>query len=282
MNVACTTLGMRTPLVITADDYGLTDATSRCIIEAHVSGVVTSTSVLAVVDGIDRRLGWLDDAPELAVGVHLAAVGEDPPLLAAAEIPTLVDRSGRFPASWRELLPRLALGRVDPDDLRREFQAQIDRVSSGRRLTHLDAHQHLHLWPSVAGVVVDLADRHGIRTVRVPRPSHRGFRAGPLALLAARLDRRICAAGKSRTDRFRGVDEAGGWDLAALRRVLGELARSTGSVELNCHPGAPVDPDRDRYRWDYHWGDELGALLAPELRSDIDRLGFRLCRPDDL
>jgi predicted glycoside hydrolase/deacetylase ChbG (UPF0249 family) len=52
---------------------------------------------------------------------------------------------------------------VNADDVRRECSAQLDRLeAAGLQLTHLDAHQHLHLWPSVAGVTVDLAVERGI------------------------------------------------------------------------------------------------------------------------
>jgi predicted glycoside hydrolase/deacetylase ChbG (UPF0249 family) len=273
---------MAVPLIVNADDYGLTDATSRAILEAHRTGVVTATSVLAVVDGIERRLSWLDDAPGLAVGVHLALVGEDPPVLSAREVPSLVDDRGRFAASWRSLLPRLIGGRVDPADIRRELDTQIERVRTNRRITHLDSHQHLHLWPSVGAVVVELALAHEVPAVRVPRPSGRGVRARSMRVLAERLDRRVGAAGLRRTDRFRGIEEAGGWDLDRLRQAVEDLAAGSGSVELNCHPGASVDPDRARYRWGYRWEAERSALCAAELRSDIDRLGFRLARPDEL
>lgn len=273
---------MAVTLIVTADDYGLTDASSRAILDAHRRGVVTATSVLAVAPGIERRLAWLDDAPDLAVGVHLALVGEDPPLLGAREVPTLVDRRGRFAPSWRALLPRLVMGRVDPNDVLRELEAQVERVGSGRRLTHLDAHQHLHLWPSVGRVVVALALANDISAVRVPRPSGVGPRALPLAALARKLDRRVVAAGLTRSDRFRGIDEAGDWDLARLRNALSELASGPGSAELNCHPGAALDPERARYRWGYRWGTELDALVAPELRADVVRLGVRLTRPDQL
>ena len=99
---------MSTPLIVTADDYGLTDATARAILTAHLDGVVTATSVLALAPGALERLAWLDDAGDLAVGVHLAVVGEDPPLLSAREIPSLVDRRGALAESWRRLVPRLA------------------------------------------------------------------------------------------------------------------------------------------------------------------------------
>lgn len=265
-----------TPLVVTADDFGLTDATSRSIVELARAGAVTATSVLAVAPGIEARLRWLDDAPDLSVGVHLAVVGEDPPLLAAREIPSLVDRRGRFASSWRALLPRLAAGRVDPDDLRRELSAQIDVIGGRGHPTHLDTHQHVHLWPSVAEVVVDLAVERSIGAVRVPRPTSRRGRGRALGRLAAGLERRAHAAGLATTERFRGLDEAGAWTVPGLVRAIEELGAGTGSVELNAHPGPAVDPDRARFAWGYGWGEELAALDDPAVRAAIDRHGFEL------
>lgn len=272
---------MTTPLVVTADDFGLTDATNLAVLRAHRQGIVTSTSVLAVAPAAAAGLALLDDAPDLAVGVHLALVGEDPPLSPAGAIPTLVDRRGRLASSWRVLLLRLAAGRVDPDDVRRELRAQVELVGAERPLAHLDAHQHVHLWPSVAAVVVELAQAHGIPTVRVPRPSDPGSRRGrALVRLADRLAATVDDAGLARTARFRGLEEAGRWDLAGLRRALADLATHPGSVELNCHPGALEDPARSRYRWRYGWGAELEALCHPALRADVARLGLHLARTD--
>jgi predicted glycoside hydrolase/deacetylase ChbG (UPF0249 family) len=266
----------RTPLVLTADDYGLTDATSRAIVELGRRGAVTATSVLAVAPGIERRLGWLDDAPSLSVGVHLAIVGEDPPLLSASEVPTLVDRRGRFASSWRVLLPRLAARRIDPADVRRELAAQIDLVAARAAPTHLDSHQHVHLWPSVAAVVRDLAVERSIPAVRVPRPTQVRGRGRGLERLADGLEQRARAAGLATTERFRGLDEAGSWSVASLVRTIEDLGRGTGSVELNAHPGATVDPDRERFAWGYAWGQELEALDDPAVRRALDRSGFEL------
>lgn len=263
------------PLVVTADDYGLTDATCRAILDAHRLGIVTATSVLAVAPGVDRRLAWLADAPALSVGVHLAVVGEDPPLLSAAEIPTLVDRRGRLARSWRALVGRAVTGRVDPADLRREFGAQVERVAAMAAPTHLDSHQHVHLWPVVGEVVVDLAVERDIGAVRVPRSNRRGPRAGRIGALADRLAARAVAAGLATTERFAGLDEAGRWSEGSLVAALGALA-GAGSAEINAHPGARADADRDRYRWGYRWGQEADALQAPSVRDAVAAHGFAL------
>lgn len=268
-----------------ADDYALTRGVSDGILRGHREGVVTSTSVLAVGPALARCGPRLADAPELGVGVHLAAVGEDPPLLSAREVPTLVDRRGRLARSWRAFLPRAAAGRVDPDDLRREFGAQIAAVRAlGVTPTHLDSHQHLHLWPLVRGVTLDLAREHGVGAVRVPR-SHRSRHpvSAGVNRLAGDLAREARAAGIAVPADAAGLDESGTLDAARLVGVLdGARARRSPSLELGCHPGEGDDPERVRYRWGFRWPEELALLVSPMTGRMIGDRGFRLGRYDAL
>jgi predicted glycoside hydrolase/deacetylase ChbG (UPF0249 family) len=270
-------------LIVNADDYGLTEGVSRGILRAHREGVVTSTSVLAVAPAFATTARWLADADGIGIGVHFAAVGEDPPLLSAREVPTLVDRRGRLPLSWRTFLRRAAAGRIDPEDLRREFETQLARVRDlGLRITHLDTHQHLHLWPSVRDVVLSLARAHGIGAVRVPR-SARLFPGAGVNYLAAELARRARTAGLQFPAHAAGLDEAGALDTVRFRQALGRLAAADApSVELSAHPGEEEDPDRDRYRWSYRWGDELEVLTSPSAREAIQSSGFLLGTYADL
>jgi predicted glycoside hydrolase/deacetylase ChbG (UPF0249 family) len=265
-------------LIVNADDYGLTTAVSEGILRAHREGVLTSTSVLTLAPGFRKSVAWLRDAPALGVGAHLAAVGEDRPLLTAREIPTLVDREGRLPISWRRLLPRLLARRVDPADIGREFAAQLAAIrGAGVTVDHLDTHQHLHLWPGVREVVLDLAVRSGVPAVRVTRSAARSPVGVTVRRLSATLAREARADGLAFPGAAAGLDEAGALDVPTAVAAL-DLLAATGEacVELSGHPGAHEDPDRGRYRWGYRWGDELAALCAPEVRAAIDRHGFRL------
>ncbi|MEY2422476.1 MAG: hypothetical protein QOI95_2543 [Acidimicrobiaceae bacterium] len=267
-------------LIVNADDFGLTEGVCRAILRAHSEGIVTSTSALAVAPAFARCAGWLGDAPDLGVGVHLAAVGEDPPLLSAREIPTLVDQRGHFPSSWRQFLPRMAARRIDIDDLEREFTAQADAVRSSvgaDRITHLDTHQHLHLWPRVASLVCRLAARWEVPAVRVTRSLGRSPKGRLVNALAGRLDRRVTAAGLLAPEAFAGFDEAGAVGASRLVEVIERLsATGARTAEIGIHPGEGDDADLARYEWGYHWGDELEALLAPRTRDVIARAGFTL------
>ncbi|TFV92799.1 ChbG/HpnK family deacetylase [Blastococcus sp. CT_GayMR20] len=265
-------------LVINADDMGLTRGVCRAVARAHEGGIVTSTSVLAVGRAFEQAATTVRDAGDLAVGAHLAIVGEDRPLLSAREVPTLVDREGRFPLSYRTVVARGAAGRIDADDVAREFRAQLERVQGiGVPVTHLDTHQHTHLWPAVAAVVVDLAREAGIRAVRLPRSRRRGPLGTGVTLLAGRLRRRLDRAGLVTTGAYAGLDEAGHLDGERFAGVLERLtAGGAATAEVNSHPGEAGDPELARFEWGYRWADEQAMLTASSTRALVERRGWRL------
>lgn len=269
---------MKRLLLVTADDFGLTEGVSRAVVHAHREGIVTSASLLAVGRAYRTAVGLSRDNPALAVGVHLAAVGEDPPLLHPSAIPSLVDRSGQLPLSYRTFLRRAAVGKVDVADVRREFHAQVSRVvDDGLVPSHLDTHQHLHLWPPVARVVTELAEEFGIPAVRRPR-SHRRSPVGTgVNILSRRLSRRLGAAGLRCTDDFAGLDEAGTMDRS-FERALDELLTHgpARTVEINTHPGEAGDAELARFRWGYRWDRELELLVSRSTRELVERRDLTL------
>ncbi|MCA1846898.1 MAG: ChbG/HpnK family deacetylase [Actinobacteria bacterium] len=271
-------------LIVNADDYGLTPGISHGILRAHREGIVTSTSVLAIGPAYPKVSHLLADHPELGIGVHLAVVGEDPPLLSRAEVPTLFNRRGHLSETWSGFLVRATMGRVDPRDICREFTAQLEVVQElGLPITHLDAHQHLHLWPPMCKVVLDLARRFDIPAVRVPRFRPTSVTGVGVTVLGRRLARCAGRAGLLHPADAVGIEVAGQLDNACLRRMLARMAaRGRPSVELTVHPGEDEDPDRVRYRWGYRWPEELDALIGGPARQAVADYGFTLGTYADL
>jgi len=267
-------------LVVNADDLGLTESVNRAVVAAHLEGIVTSVSLLAVGQAFDHAVRLLHDHPALSVGAHLAVVGEDPPLLTAAEVPTLLDRRGRFPQSYRTVVLRAITGRLDPGDVRRELAAQLERIrAAGLPVTHLDTHQHTHLWPSVGLVVADLADASGVRWVRLPTSRS----AGPMGVMVRRLSeglaRELDKRGLRYPDAYAGLDEAGRLDTVRFARAVAAVAaelRRGDVAEINTHPGEADDPDLDRFAWRYQWEEERQMLTDPTSRENVRYHGFTL------
>ena len=265
-------------LIVSADDFGLTDRVSEGILDAHEHGIITSASVIAVAPAFESSAKRLHDVPTLGVGAHFTAVGEDPPLLSAREIPSLVDKQGHFRPTWRTFVPLAAAGRIDPEDLRREFTAQLEAMTgAGLVVDHFDTHQNIHLWPTVSDVLLEMGDAHGVQAIRVMRSNARG----PVGITVRRLSRRLEAQLRERhwawTGAATGLDEAGSIGLGEMVEALGRLASSgASSAELATHPGLPDDPARARYRWNYNWDAEFNALCSETVRIAVEELGFRL------
>ena len=271
-------------LIVNADDFGMTAGVSEGILHAHRHGIVTSTSVLANGRALDDFVSRLIETPTLGLGAHLAVVGEDPPLLSAREIPTLVGRKGTFTHSWKEFLPRAIAGRVDLEDIRREFTAQLDRLLGlGLPISHLDAHQHLQLWPHIGDLLLTLAAQARLSAVRVPRCRRMTITGVGVSVLARRLAREADSRGIRYTADSVGIAVAGHIDVPIIAAFVDDVVtRRPTSIELTVHPGSANDPDRHRYHWGYEWERELDALTAAATAACIERAGLRLGTYRDL
>lgn len=257
-------------VALVADDYGLTPGVCEGILDCFERGPLTSTSVLTNAPAFSRYADKLRSSG-IEVGLHVAFVGEDPPVLSAREIPTLVDRHGRLPLSWRGLSTRMAARRVDPRDLKAEAEAQLEKLSAaGLAPTHLNTHQHTHLLPPIGRILCAVAQDQRIVAVRVPESARPGPFGQALRRMSASLRGAIADHGIFSPDSFRGLDEAGGWTARALADAIAEPSQAA-TLEIGLHPGLPADPERTRYRWTYNWAIEHRALVAPSLRDRAGR-----------
>jgi hopanoid biosynthesis associated protein HpnK len=241
-------------LIVNADDLGLTEGVSHGILHAHHYGMVTSTSLLANGEAFDMAVALCSKAPRMSVGVHLALT-QGKPVLSADQIPTLVDLHGRQPTDAWVLVHRLVTHRVSLREIEIELRAQITRVlAAGITPTHLDGHQHIHVLPGIAEIVIKLAQEFGIRKVRCPieaipvaMPPSRGHVDARVGILRQKLVKRVvgwCARRFKVAMRrsqlispahFYGLSQTGYLNLETLDAILRYLPK--GTSELMCHPG---------------------------------------------
>ena len=275
-----------TRLIVNADDFGLSEAVNRAVIEAHENGIVTSTSIMAGGAAFEHAAELAAACPTLDVGVHLTLTELRP---VADSVPSIVGADGKFAPHATELAKRCFRGAIALGDVRKELDAQIRRVlARGLRPSHLDGHQHVHVLPGIARVVAELARVNGIRAVRVPTERMRGYMLkdlGGLKRLAEQIALGLFGTLSPlehlrRTDRFAGFYFGGRLNEQNLRTVLERLPVGK-TVELMCHPGA--DDPQSRYgHWNYAWAAETAALTSPRIRELIAAHGVQLIGYRDL
>ncbi len=149
-------------LIVNADDFGRSPGINRGILESHLRGIVTSTTVM--VNFPDAAPGLelaLEQAPRLGIGLHVTLTAGRP-VSAPERVRSLLDDDGHFLhiSAWPAQMDRF-----DPDHLQREVAAQVDRFISltGRPPDHLDAHHHAaYLHPVSLRAMLEIAAGYGI------------------------------------------------------------------------------------------------------------------------
>ena len=251
---------MRPFLIVNADDFNLTTGVARGILEGHLRGIVSSTTMMVNLPGLEQSRDLLRDAPNLGVGLHLnLTFGR--PVLHPERVPSLVDSTGCF------VQDRARVAEIgNPSEIRAEFGAQGERFEHafGRRPTHLDSHHHVHRHSRIFEPALALAEELGI----------------PLRALNPGMARRI------RERHLPAVDQAVGdvgpdvfWHLARLMEFLCGL--SSGVTELMCHPGY-ADAALSASSYCAQREVELRALCDPRVKEAIAAAGVRCITYADL
>lgn len=266
-------------VVVTADDFGMSETVNEGIERAYREGVLTSASLMMGGAAVDDAVARARRLPGLLVGLHLVVI-EGPSVLAPAAIPDLVDGAGWFPSDQLGLGLRYFFLPWVRRQLAAEIRAQFTAfAATGLSLDHANSHKHMHLHPTVGALMLRIGREFGLSTVRVPHePVDVMARCGVAPTLGARamaawtrlFRTQARLAGMRVNDNVFGLAWSGGFDEARLLRLIPQLP--DGSSELYFHPAAGRDAPIERFMPDYRHQDELAALLSPAVAASIGAL----------
>ncbi len=279
----------RRRLIVCADDFGRDVAVNEAVEEAHRDGVLSCASLMVTAPALADAVARAGRLPGLRVGLHLVLIdgkAASPP----AEIGGLVDADGRFLDNQLHAGLRYFFRPGIRRRLAAEIRAQFEAFhATGLALDHVNAHQHMHLHPTVARLVIEIGREFGMRAVRLPaEPAAVLRRAFPgesyyaptFAPVIARLRRRLRRAGLAANDQIFGI----AWSGAMVEeRVLGLLPHlPPGASEIYFHPATRSTPALAAAMPLYRQTEELLALKSPAVRQLIAELGIALISYGDL
>ncbi len=241
-------------LIVNADDANLTPGVSRAILEAHETGIVTSTTFLVNLPWEAGAVRAFKAAKKLGVGLHLN-VSLGGPVSAPEKIPSLVSDNGMF--RKRDSLLRDLPGKKE---LALEYQNQIlfFKKIFGRLPTHLDTHHQLHDHPLYWEVFRSTAE-----LFRLP---------GRRSLLSGKKNPKKILR---HSDQLLGdLKPEGYWRKTALLTALRGLP--PGLSEVMCHPGI-VDRDLKKITsFTSGRAHEFRLFKSPVLRKWVNAQGIEL------
>lgn len=123
-------------LIFNADDFGFARGVNDAIVDCHVGGVVTSTSLMVTGRAVDQAVELSSEHPGLAIGLHWDVLGEDERKFDTHDIAAV----------------------------RVEFERQLEAFHRllGRLPTHVDSHRHVHREEHLMPLFQELVEPLGV------------------------------------------------------------------------------------------------------------------------
>jgi chitin disaccharide deacetylase len=124
-------------LVVNADDFGASEGVNRGVVQAHVHGIVTSTSLMVTGNAAEHAARLAGEHPGLGVGLH-------------------------WDLDEENLSDPVAL--EDTRAVRRELARQLEAFERlmNRPPTHVDSHHHVHRRDEIAPIARQLVSALGV------------------------------------------------------------------------------------------------------------------------
>ncbi len=258
-------------LIITADDFGLSPEVNAAVLRAHTEGILTCASLMVATPAAKEAIEMAKDMPTLGVGLHLTLV-EGSSILPHKEIPDLVDQEGKFSNNivWSGVRYFFSLG--IKKQIEKECEAQIEKfLATGVPIDHINSHNHLHIHPTIANIIVKLAKKYSIPAVRIP------YGLFPFANLLKGKAKRM---GLLYNDAIFGLSETGAMVESAWEKIIPQIKE--GVTEVYTHPAIATTGILKGTMPNYHHQKELEALMNPKIKEQLSRAGIERTTFSDL
>lgn len=253
-------------IILTVDDFGYNHKANGLIFEAIEKGVVDQASTMVNVRGTDEAFLYIKryqsfraerEIPSkklqtqmsklktnfshpisnnlMKFGLHLNLT-EGQPLSDPQKVPSLVDKNGNF-IGWKKLVWRSVIGQLRSQDIEKETRTQIEELQTViKPIPFLNSHHHIHLWPSIAKIIIPLCQEYGITQIRWPRKiwwrsvgTRHGLKSLTIQTLAAlQFNYHSLAINHYFVDL--------GWSELPSGSVKTLLERLPNNLEVGCHP----------------------------------------------
>ncbi len=268
-------------LIVNADDFGRSRSINEAVIRAHKEGILTSASLMVNELEFDEAVELTKANPTLGVGLHLTLLcGHS--ALPPRQIPGLVNANSEFTDSPARAGFRYFFNSGLREQLRQEIHAQFHKFrQAGLPLDHVNGHLHLHLHPTVFGILMADAALLGIERLRLTFDPfrlnlklasghffYRALHATIYHLLSARARPVLQRRNIRHTSHVFGLLQNAGVDEDFVCRLVPSLP--PGDSELYSHPSLD------------EFSNEFQALISPKVRAIVQKLGIKLIRYQDL
>lgn len=161
-------------IIVNADDFGYSNEINKAIEMSFRLELITTATLMPNMNGFD-------DAVEIVkrlnlnkrIGIHLNLTEGKPLSNDIKNIEGFVDTKGNFKYTRNT---KIILTERQKTAIFNELESQIIKIiKSGIVPTHIDSHNHVHTEFSIGEIVIDLAKKYDIKSIRISRNRGKGI-----------------------------------------------------------------------------------------------------------
>ena len=156
-------------VIVNSDDFGISDSVNDAIVQGFETGCISSTTMMASMDGFGDAVERANTNPILknAIGLHMNLTQGTPLTDPIKKCPVFC-ADGQFIYDRKKSL--FTLSADEKKGVYTEITAQLKRLLDNHIVpTHFDSHHHVHTELGVINVYLQVAKEHGIRKVRLTK-----------------------------------------------------------------------------------------------------------------
>ena len=277
-------------IIITGDDFGLASPVNEAIIQAHQQGILTAASLMVGESHFEDAVEQAKQHPSLKVGLHLTLV-EGHPAAPVRLIQDLINADGLFSTQLVRAGFRFFFLPGVRQQLEIEIRAQFEAFGrTGLPLDHANAHNHMHLHPTILGLMLKVGKEYGLKAVRLPNePPFRSWKAGRKAFWPRHaswvfllpwiqfMKHKLRREGIRYNNYLFGMTDSGSMTQDLVLRIFANLPE--GVTEICFHPATRRCLEIDRTMPCYRHEEEFFALtgkllLNADQGGDFQRIAF--------
>jgi predicted glycoside hydrolase/deacetylase ChbG (UPF0249 family) len=272
--------------ILNADDFGMSNAYNRAVLEGYQEGLLKSASLVANGLAFDEAIdAIIPKCPDLGIGIHLNIIEGNS---ICSDVDSLTNENGEFCNSYLQLFWK-AYNPKEKDFLsqvEREFRRQIEKIMSKVTVSHIDSHVHVHSIPKIFDLVCRLAKEYGIKQIRtqfekpyiIPDIQKHLTLKYPINLIKVALldsftilnEATVHKYGLNSNDYLIGVSYTSMMDSLALSYGIMAVNYDNVTVESLIHPCRYEDGTIDNHFVEYQ------LTKNKKLKEKIERMGFEI------
>ena len=274
---------MSKKLVITADDFGISNEANEAILKSFKDGSLTATCIMATGQAFEHAIqDILPQCPEIGLGVHLNII-EGKTLQNPNKNSLLYNSNSQYNNGFVQLLAK-STNKKFLNEVEADFRLQIEKVLDRTKVDHLNSHVHTHAIPNIFEITCKLAQEYGIKYIRTQNEipyfipniqKHLDLRY-PINLMKlgilntfTQINRQTLKEYSLATnDYFVGVSYTSYMDEDAIKYGIAKVKDQNSLTEVILHPTTDQNK-KDNYN-------EFMSISNPKLKKHLESSDFEL------